>query len=248
MKEDFKRILEKLSRIGILRISNDFYMEPERRGSIFFVKSPATKDRTKSLALYPDTNSFHDFAGNKTGDCIGFVSYIQGINNWESMKLLSGFYGLSEFEEKKQKTSRQNIQEQQKKEQEKKQRNYEFQCALIEEINHLKQKEQIYKAALEESKIKPFSNLWVQVQNNLQKISYKLDILCCSDPDTYRRMKPNDIVGINSDRPQWLLDVLKILKESGKFQATQDEILKIKKHRDIELKRKPLTNKGVRLW
>lgn len=69
MKSDFALAKEKLSQIGIKRVAADFYQEPRRKGSCYFVKSPATHDKTASLAIYPNSNRFCDFAnGNLSGD------------------------------------------------------------------------------------------------------------------------------------------------------------------------------------
>jgi len=93
MKQDFMLAKEELSQIGIVRVAADFYIEPKKRGSVFFVKSPATHDKTASLALYLSSNRFCDFAnGNKSGDCISFVAYIRDCNQWEALKELQAFY------------------------------------------------------------------------------------------------------------------------------------------------------------
>ena len=95
-KEDFEMRIEELGRIGILRIATDHYMEPRRRGSNFFVKSPISSDRTWSCCLYPSNNRFCDFAGgNKSGDIIGFYAHIKNCNQWQALQILSAYYGLS---------------------------------------------------------------------------------------------------------------------------------------------------------
>ena len=87
MKLDFITIKQQLP--GIVRVVSDFYAEPKRKGSVYFVKSPATHDKTASLALYPGSNRFTDFAnGNLSGDCIAFVAYIKNINQWQALKEL----------------------------------------------------------------------------------------------------------------------------------------------------------------
>ena len=75
MKSDFTAIKQQLP--GIIRVVSGFYQTPRKKGSVFFVKSPATHDKTHSLALYPDSNRFTDFAnGHYSGDIISFISYI----------------------------------------------------------------------------------------------------------------------------------------------------------------------------
>ena len=86
MKSDFITIKQQLP--GIVRVVSDFYQTPRKKGSVFFVKSPATHDKTASLALYPSSNRFCDFAnGNHSGDIIGFISYVKGVNNWDNIKI-----------------------------------------------------------------------------------------------------------------------------------------------------------------
>lgn len=101
---DFEKGIEELNRIGIIRITTDHYMEPRRRGSNFFVKSPISTDRTASLALYPSSNRFCDFAGgNKSGDVVGLYAYIKNCNQWQALQELSAYYGLSGRQQDKKK-------------------------------------------------------------------------------------------------------------------------------------------------
>lgn len=95
---DFITIKQQLP--GIVRVMSDFYQTPHRKGSVYFVRSPATNDRTASLALYPGSDRFCDFAnGNLSGDCIAFVSYVRGCNNWEALQILKDFYGLADSQQ-----------------------------------------------------------------------------------------------------------------------------------------------------
>ena len=106
---------------------------------------------------------------------------------------------------------------------------------MQEEINNLKEWEQIYQSAVNGKIFYPLSSDHGFVQSELQKVSRKLDVLCAADQDTYRRMKPKVELGLSSDRPQWLLDTLAILAEDGTFQATQGELTEIQAQRDFEL-------------
>lgn len=240
-KEDFKENVEELNKYGIIRIVTDFYMEPRRRGSNFFVKSPISHDKTWSCCLYPSSNRFCDFAGgNRSGDIIGFISYIRGLNNWESMRLLCDHYGISGIDERNREERRRMIEKQRQEERRKAKRQQDFHNALFALVGDLKAQMIKYRAALEKGEVEPFSDLWTYVLNELQRISYRLDILCCADMTTYRRMKPNPELGLPSDRPAWLLDCLGILEESGAFHATESEIAEIKEQYRFEMcERKP---------
>lgn len=238
-KEDFEMRIEELGRIGILRIATDHYMEPRRRGSNFFVKSPISSDRTWSCCLYPSNNRFCDFAGgNKSGDIIGFYAHIKNCNQWQALQILSAYYGLSDGKQGKEE-ARKRIQRQQAEERKKVARKQAFHNALFGEIDRLKDWLNKYRLALKKGELEPFSDLWVYVMNKIQGVEYRLDILTASDMATYRRMKPSPDLGLSSDRPAWFMDCLAILAEVGVFEATEEEIKEITAQRDFELRRAP---------
>lgn len=239
-KEDFRLKISELNRIGIIRITTDHYMEPRRRGSNFFVKSPISTDKTASLALYPSSNRFCDFAGgNKSGDIVGLYAYIKNCNQWQALQELSAYYGLSSDRQQDKEEARKRIQQQQAAERKRAARKQAFHNALFGEIDRLKDKLGKYRLVLEKGKIEPFSDLWAYVMNEIQGAEYRLDILTAADMATYRRMKSNSNLGLSSDRPTWLLDCLAILAEVGAFEATREEIGEITAQRDFELCRVP---------
>ncbi len=235
MKEDFETVKQRLP--GILKIASDFYGQPRKRGSHYFVKSPISNDRTWSLCLYPSSNTYCDFAGgNHSGDSISLISYVKGVNNWQALQTLKDFYGLDTREQDKQ-DIRRKIQRQRQQEQEKRQRQQTFKAALFDEISHLEKWANIYRIALENRLYEPLSDMWCHIMDELQRTEYRLDILCGTNQSEYRFMKYSDRVP--SDYPQWLIDALSILAECGVFQPTGEEIKEITAQRDFELTRKP---------
>lgn len=239
-KVDFKEGTEKLNEYGIIKACADFYMEPKRRGSNFFVKSPESSDRTWSCCLYPANNRFCDFAnGNKSGDIVGFYAYIKGLNQWKALQELSAYYGLSGGKHDKEE-ARRRIQRQQQEERKKADRKREFYNALFSEIEDLKSRLGKYRLVIEKGEIEPLSDLWCYVLDEIQRTEYRLDILTATDMGTYRRLKPNLDLGLSSDRPAWLLDCLSVLQEIGAFYATQGELEEIRaQHRFEMCGRKP---------
>lgn len=238
MREDFAHAREQLNSIGILNICSDFYLQPKRRGNNYFVKSPSSIDKTWSLALYPGSNRFCDFSNSsKSGDCIGFLAYIRNCNQWESLQILSDYYGLDDREQDRQEIRRK-IQQQQEQERKKRQRKQAFKAALSACIDDLKRWESIYKAVLKNGLYEPFGDMWCYTVNELRRANYHLNILCASDQTEYRVMKPNS-ERIPSDYFQWLLDCLSVLKDCEAFQATESELKEIRAQRDYELTRKP---------
>lgn len=211
-----------------MRVSQDFYLQPMRKGSCYFVKSPATPDKTASLALYPNTNRFVDFAnGGISGDCISFVAYVRGCNNWQALKELQAFYGLSGCREREKEEVQRRIQRQQAEEQYRTERKQAFYAALFGEIDRLKRWTEILAIAIEKPLYEPFSELWAYCINERQLAEYRLDILTAADMNTYRRLKYSD--NLHSDRPQWILDCLSILSACDAFQATESETKEIRR-------------------
>lgn len=202
MREDFKIGREKLEEIGIRRIIEDCYMEPQRHGAIYFVKSPASPDKTASLAIFPETNRFCDFAnGNKGGDVISLYAYVKGCSQWEALKALTQYYGLSDGRQDR-RDVRRRIEKEEAEERKRAARKKAFYTALFVEIGQLKDKLRKYNLVLERGEIKPFSDVWAYVQGEIQRGEYKLDILTAADTRTYRRMKPSQGHGLPSDRPE----------------------------------------------
>ena len=188
MKLDFITIKQQLP--GIVRVVSDFYAEPKRKGSVYFVKSPATHDKTASLALYPGSNRFTDFAnGNLSGDCIAFVAYIKNINQWQALKELQAYYGLTDAREQEKEEARRRIQLQQEQERRREERRQAFYRALWAQIDDLKRWAVIYSTAIEKAVFEPFSDTWTYCVNELQKTEYRLDILCAADCKAHPRMK-----------------------------------------------------------
>ena len=139
MKSDFKLAIPDLNRIGIVRVSKDFYTEPKRKGTVFFVRSPAGTDRTASLALFPNSNRFTDFSNaNYSGDIIGFVAYVKGCNQWQALKELQAYYGLTDSREQDRQEAQRRILLQQQEERRKEERRQAFYRALWEQIDDLK--------------------------------------------------------------------------------------------------------------
>lgn len=120
MKSDFVAANEQLNQRGIVSICTDLYMRPQRKGNLYYVKSPVTADRHASLCLYPTTNTFVDYAnGGQHGDVIGLIAYIQKCNQWQALQILQDYYGLSDNKGRDKRVIQQQIRSQQSAERQK---------------------------------------------------------------------------------------------------------------------------------
>lgn len=215
----FNEIKERLT---VRQVAEHFGFTPNKAG---FILSPFGNEKTPSCKIYPETNSFFDFSAGVGGDVIRLASAILRCSNWEAAKYLCEAFSLSTFLSGSTECGGEMSRgKQEKRRQEERKR--EFREALAREVERLKRWAAIYRTALGNELFEPFSEEWAFCINELQKADYKLDILCASDCGTYRRMK-SSAAGLPSDRPQWLLDALAILEESGAFQATQGELSEI---------------------
>ena len=80
-----------------------------------------------------------DFAnGNYSGDIIGFISYIKGANNWQALKELQNYYGLTDSREAGGQEAQRRIQIPQQEERRKEERRQAFYRALWAQIDDLK--------------------------------------------------------------------------------------------------------------
>lgn len=239
MKEDFIAAKQELELIGIVRICEDFYMEPIRKSNnTYFTKSPKTSDTTESLALYADSDRFCDFAnGSSSGDCIGFIGYIHDLNNWQALKMLQDYYHLSSSSERDRRSAVNQIRGQQLSECKKQERKQKFQNALNGEINALLDWKDICIDYLKNGELEPFTDEWCDCTNELQLCEYKLDVLCASDQVEYCRMKTSG-GQLPTDRYKWILDCLDILQKSGRFHPTKAELEEIGEQKCFEVNRK----------
>lgn len=225
-------------------------MHPKRTGNTYFVKSPNSMDEIPSLALYPDSNRFCDFANsNQCGDIVGFVAYVRDINNWQALTELRNYYGLPESRELDREETRRRIQLQRQEEEYRRERQQAFETALFDCVDILKHDKAIYKAAIGPNGFEPFSDLWCHCVDRQNRIAYTLDILCAIGT-RYLRLKSKPETGCPSDYPKWLLDVLEILEEYELFTATSDELREIEAQRDFKLTRQPEKDRvcKIRWW
>lgn len=168
----FKKSIERLNEIGIIQVSTDFYMEPNKQ---MFVRSPKTPDKHASLKLYPLSNSFCDFAnGDFGGDIIQFISYVRGVNNWDGLKLLQDFYQLHDDEKQsyEEVQRRIRIQAALKRDEERKKQSWR------NEVDRLQEQIRVYDNLLNSDHIPPFSDVWRFCIEQKQLAEYELDVLC----------------------------------------------------------------------
>lgn len=169
MSEIFKAVNESLSMVDVAR---HFGYAPNRAG---FIKSPFKEERTASCKLYP--HSFYDFSSNTGGDIVRFASAILGLNNWEACRYLIEAFSLP-FSLSGSADNREQIRHREQERQRQQEKERRFKEAWRAEVDELKVWENIYQRAIEEKIFPPLSDLQAFTVRELQKVSYRLDVLC----------------------------------------------------------------------
>ena len=169
MSELFKEVRESLT---MQQVAEHFGYKVNRSG---FILSPFRNEKTPSCKLY--RNSYYDFSTAAGGDLIQFTAAINGSNNWQACQYLIEAFSLP-YSLSGNTDNREQIlcrEQERQRQQEKEQR---FKEAWRAEVDRLKTWENIYQRAIEEKIFPPLSDLQAFTVRELQKVSYKLYMLC----------------------------------------------------------------------
>lgn len=185
MKKDFEKIQEQVEILDLAQ----YLMKQGKKTTLFYYPN----ERTASIKIYPNTQSFYDFGRAVGGDCIKLYSHIKKCNSWTAVQELRKLYNIERKPDKE--DIREKIQQQKMEQKRQEQREQEFKAAWRKEVDFLKWWEEVCRQTLEEKRFPPFSESQVSLVAELQQVSYKLDVLC-------------GLVGTKSDQKE-------ILKKAG---------------------------------
>jgi DNA primase len=92
-------IFVKCKAVSILEVIQRYNLgNPVQRGKKFYLKAPDREDKSPSIAIYPDTNSWYDYGLGHGGDTVRLVSVVYKLTPYEACKKLLEDFGLSEHE------------------------------------------------------------------------------------------------------------------------------------------------------
>lgn len=165
-REDFEAVAQQVSVESAAK-----YLGLQKDGKLY--KYPGEK--TGSVKLYPESNSFFDFGRARGGDVIRLWSHVRGVDSWTALKEIRSTFGLSapnrahsrDLIRKQEEARRQQIEA---KKQEK--RRWRM------EVETLKSECQLYQAILDSEHCKPLSWTWCACQNRLTAARGLLDLSC----------------------------------------------------------------------
>ena len=136
-------------------------------------------ERTPSIKVYPETQSYYDFGRGSGGDCIRLWSHVKGCDNWTALSQISALYGLSTaLNEKNRESIVANIKAQEtaqkKREQDEKRKRKQW----VIEVNRLQEWRRLCQNLLDSGHLPPFCYVRGWCYSEIQMADYQLDILC----------------------------------------------------------------------
>ena len=136
-------------------------------------------ERTPSIKIYPETNSFFDFGRNTGGDCIRLWSHVKGCDNWTALNEIVALYGISATLNE---TDKENIvakiKRQEKAQEKRRQAERREQKQWVMQVDRLHEELELYNNLLNSPRIPPLSWVWTWCMNGKQLAEYELDYLC----------------------------------------------------------------------
>lgn len=165
-REDFEAAARQVSVEAVAS-----YLGLQRSGKLY--KHPL--ERTGSLKLYPESNSFFDFGRSVGGDSVKLWSHVRGCDSWTALKEIRSAFGLSAPDKQR---SRDLIRKQEEARQRQLEAKKQEKKRWRMEVDTLKSECQLYQAILDSEHCKPLSWTWCTCQNRLTATKGMLDLLC----------------------------------------------------------------------
>lgn len=165
-REDFETVSQQVSVESAAK-----YLGLQKDGKLY--KYPG--ERTGSIKLYPESNSFFDFGRSIGGDSVKLWSHVKGDDSWTALNEMRLAFGLNAPDKqhsrdliRKQEEARRRQQEAKKQRQER----------WIRQVDELKAEAELLSGILRSAHCKPLSWLWCVCQNRLTTVNIQLDLLC----------------------------------------------------------------------
>lgn len=165
MKEDFEEIR---AQIYIEDIARHLLGEPVR-GMFRF-----PGEKTPSIKIYPNTNSFFDFGRGIGGDAVKLWVHVRCCDSWTALREIKALCGITEMPDRE--NIRERIQQQEKELEAAERKKREQQSAWRNEVDFWKKVSDDFEHLIQKSE--PLSDGWCLGINKKQIAEYRLDLLC----------------------------------------------------------------------
>lgn len=170
MKEDFENVR---IQVNITDVAT-YLLGKSERGKFRF-----PGERSASIKVYSDTQSFFDFGRGVGGDCIRLWGHVKGCDSWTALREIAVLYGIStdsKETDKKSVVTKIKAQEraQRKREQAEKRKRKQW----IKEVERLKEWRKLCQDLLDSGHLPPFCDVRGWCYSEMQIADHRLDVLC----------------------------------------------------------------------
>lgn len=164
-KQDFEEIKE---RINIEVVAN-LLMHKQGKNYIF------PGERTASIKIYPESNSFYDFGRCVGGDCVRLWSHVKGCDSWQALQEVKTTFGL---DTPNRRNNRALITKQEQARRQRLEAKKQKQEQWVRQVDELKTEVDLFSGILNSDHCEPLSWSWCLCRNRLTTVEGLLDLLC----------------------------------------------------------------------
>lgn len=168
MRENFETVK---TQIDIKNVACYLMGEPTRGGMFRY-----PTERTPSIKIYEETQTFFDYGRNFGGDAISLWAHVKNISNWDALNEIRETFGIDKS------CDNEGIWkkiEEQKTEQREKERAKKFKQKLWrDKVDDLKSRIERDNFLLESEHIPPFCDIWCMCIEDRFHAECELDFLC----------------------------------------------------------------------
>lgn len=164
-REDFDLIRQQIN----IETVADYLMQKQGRMYIY------PGEKTASICIYAETQSFYDFGRCTGGDVIRLWSHVRGVDSWTALRQIRETFGLNTPNRK---NSRDLIRQQEQARQKQQQAEKDAKRRWRLQVEALQGECELCQGILDSGHCEPLSWLWCICQNRLTSASGKADLLC----------------------------------------------------------------------
>ena len=132
-------------------------------------------EKTASIRIYPETQSFYDYGRARGGDVVRLWSHVQKVDSWTALRQIREAFGLNTPNRK---NSRDLFRQQELARQKQQQAEKDAKRRWRLQVEALQGECELYQSILDSGHCEPLSWLWCICQNRLTSASGKADLLC----------------------------------------------------------------------
>ena len=164
-KQDFEEVKQQVS----IEAVADLLMQRQGKNYIF------PGERTASIKIYPESNSFFDFGRSTGGDVVRLWSHVKSCDSWTALKEIRTTFGLDTLNRKNSRDVIKAAEQTRRQQQEAKKQKQE---RWIRQVDELKTEVELLSGILSSGHCEPLSWLWCVCQNRLTAANIRLDLMC----------------------------------------------------------------------